>query len=54
LAIEKLNPIAERMRELMRDQAQIDAVLRDGAERADAIARPILREVQDTVGFLRP
>ncbi len=54
LAIEKLNPIAERMRELMQDQGQIDAVLRDGAERADAIARPILREVQDTVGFLRP
>ncbi len=54
LAIEKLNPIAERMRELMQDQGQIDAVLRDGAERANAIAQPILREVQDTVGFLRP
>ena len=54
LAIERLNPIAERMRHLMQDPAQIDAVLRDGAARADAIARPILREVQDTVGFLRP
>jgi tryptophanyl-tRNA synthetase len=54
LAIERLNPIAEKMRHLMQDPAQIDAVLRDGAERADAIARPILREVQDTVGFLRP
>ena len=54
LAIERLNPIAEKMRHLMQDPAQIDAVLREGAERADAIARPILREVQDTVGFLRP
>jgi len=54
LAIERLNPIAEKMRHLMQDPAQIDAVLREGAERADAIARPILREVQDTVGFLHP
>jgi hypothetical protein len=27
-------------------------VLRHGAERAEAIAEPILREVEDTVGFL--
>ncbi|MCX7353948.1 MAG: tryptophan--tRNA ligase [Alphaproteobacteria bacterium] len=54
LAIERLNPIAEKMRHLMQDPAQIDAILHEGAERADAIARPILREVQDTVGFLRP
>ncbi|MHB1216976.1 MAG: tryptophan--tRNA ligase [Alphaproteobacteria bacterium] len=54
LAIERLNPIAEKMRHLMRDPAEIDAVLRDGAARADAIARPILREVQNTVGFLHP
>jgi tryptophanyl-tRNA synthetase len=33
---------------------QVDAVLRDGAERARAIAEPILREAQELVGFLRP
>ena len=54
LAIERLNPIAEKMRHLMQDPSEIDAVLRDGAARADAIARPILREVHETVGFLRP
>jgi tryptophanyl-tRNA synthetase len=54
LAIERLNPIAEKMRHLMQDPSEIDTVLRDGAARADAIARPILREVQNTVGFLHP
>jgi tryptophanyl-tRNA synthetase len=42
------------MKRLMNDPAEIDAVLRDGAERARAIAAPILREVEDIVGFLRP
>jgi hypothetical protein len=28
-------------------------VLRQGAERAEAISEPILREVEDTIGFLR-
>ena len=32
----------------------IDAILRRGAERAAAIAMPILREVQDITGLLRP
>jgi len=32
----------------------VDGVLRDGAERARAIADPILRDVHDIVGFLRP
>jgi hypothetical protein len=29
-------------------------VLRHGAERARAVSTPILREVEDVVGFLRP
>lgn len=53
LALEKLSPIQERYRELLADKTQIDAVLADGAERARALAEPVLREVQDTVGFLR-
>jgi tryptophanyl-tRNA synthetase len=36
------------------DPAQIDAILADGAERAAAIALPILDEVRAAVGFLRP
>ena len=34
------------------DPAHVDAVLKDGAERAAAIAQPVLQEVYETVGFL--
>jgi tryptophanyl-tRNA synthetase len=42
------------MRRLLKDPAEIDGILRSGAERAQAIAAPNLREIQDLVGFLRP
>ena len=54
LAVAVLGPINTEMKRLMGDTAHIDAVLRSGAERADAIARPILAEVYDIVGFLKP
>ena len=54
LAVAVLGPINAEMKRLMADPAHIDAVLRSGAERADAIARPILAEVYDIVGFLKP
>lgn len=54
LAVEKLSAINARMRELMADPGEIDRILRFGAERARAIADPILEEVYDLVGFLRP
>ena len=53
LAVESLAPIAAAMRELSGDHAHIDAVLADGAERAAAIAGPILREAYEVVGLLR-
>jgi tryptophanyl-tRNA synthetase len=46
--------ITDKMRRLLADPGHIDGVLRRGAERAAAIALPVLREVQDTVGLLRP
>jgi tryptophanyl-tRNA synthetase len=52
LAVEKLSPIAGEMRRLLADPASIDAVLGDGAERAAAIADPILRQTKDIVGLL--
>ncbi len=53
LAVEKLGPMQDEMRRLMEDRAHVDAVLADGAERARAIAEPILAEVHDIIGFLR-
>ncbi len=54
VAVAKLSPISAEMQRYMDDPAQVDAILREGAERADAIAQPILDEVKDVVGFLRP
>jgi tryptophanyl-tRNA synthetase len=53
LAVEKLAPIASEMRRLKADPAHIDGVLADGAERARAIARPVMDAVKDVVGLLR-
>ncbi|MCB2052680.1 MAG: tryptophan--tRNA ligase [Geminicoccaceae bacterium] len=54
LMVDKLAPITAEMRRLMDDPGHIDAVLREGAARADAIAAPVLEEVYAEVGFLRP
>jgi tryptophanyl-tRNA synthetase len=54
LVVTKLSPISARMNELLRDPAEIDRLLARGAERAAAIAAPILAEVYDIVGFLKP
>jgi tryptophanyl-tRNA synthetase len=54
LAVAKLGPIGSEMQRLMKDPGHVDAVLRDGAQKARAIAAPILAEVYRTVGFLKP
>ena len=53
LAVSKLSPITGEMTRLMQDPAEIDRILGDGAERADAIARPIVDEVYEIVGMIR-
>ncbi|WP_430911854.1 tryptophan--tRNA ligase [Methylobacterium sp. sgz302541] len=53
LAVESLAPLGAEMKRLVADPAHIDAILADGAERADAIARPTLDAVKDIVGFVR-
>ena len=54
LAVAKLGPVGAEMQRLMKDPGHVDAVLRNGAERARALAEPILAEVYRTVGFLKP
>jgi tryptophanyl-tRNA synthetase len=53
LAVTSLAPIAVEMRRLTADPGHIDAVLADGAERAEAIAAQTLDAVKDIVGFVR-
>ncbi len=54
LAVAVLGPIGSEMKRLCADPQVVDEVLRAGAERAHAIADPVLKEVYDVVGFLRP
>ena len=53
LAVAKLAPISEEMSRLMDDPAEIDRILADGADRARAIAAPILARTCEIVGLLR-
>lgn len=52
LAVAKLSPLNAEMRRLMQDVAEIDRILGDGADRADAIAAPIVAKTRDIVGMV--
>jgi len=54
VATATLGRIGGEMKRLNSDPAYIDSVLRRGTERAQAIAGPILKEVEDITGLLRP
>jgi len=51
LVVARLGPVSAAMRGFLADPAQIDRVLADGAERARAIADPIVAETKKIVGF---
>jgi tryptophanyl-tRNA synthetase len=53
LAVAHLAPITTRMSELMADPGEIDRILGDGADRAAALAAPILARTYDIVGLVR-
>ena len=52
LLVEKLTPIASETSRLLSDQGALIDLLRLGAERAAAIADPIVREAERLVGFV--
>jgi len=52
LAVSVLAPVGDAMRRLMADPAEIDRVLKIGAEKARAVADPIVEETKRKVGFL--
>ncbi|TGQ06634.1 tryptophan--tRNA ligase [Mesorhizobium sp. M2E.F.Ca.ET.219.01.1.1] len=53
LAVEKLAPIAAEMRRIEGDRAYVDAVLKDGGDRARAIAEGTMKTVRDIIGLLQ-
>ena len=54
VAVGRLAPITAEMNRLLADPAEIDRILRRGAERAGAIAATTMVEIHDLVGLLRP
>jgi tryptophanyl-tRNA synthetase len=52
LLVDRLSPIAAETRRLLGDEASLLQVLRSGAERAAAVADPIVAEAERLVGFV--
>ena len=51
-AVEALRPVQERYAELRADRGALEAVLKEGRERADAVASDSLDRVRQALGFL--
>ena len=49
--VELLGPVRERYAELRPDEAALEAILEAGAEKARAIAEPVLEDVRRVMGF---
>ncbi|MBI2255892.1 MAG: tryptophan--tRNA ligase [Proteobacteria bacterium] len=52
LAVSVLGPIGAEMKRLLSNPGEVDAVLKAGAEKARAISEPILKDIENAVGFL--
>lgn len=52
--VEELRPLRERHAELVADPGYVDGVLREGAERARALARPTVDAAYRAIGLLPP
>ncbi|HEY9761908.1 MAG TPA: tryptophan--tRNA ligase [Trichocoleus sp.] len=53
-AVAALEPIQQKYQELMADRTYLESVLRQGNERARAIASQTLTKVKDALGYSRP
>ena len=53
LAVEKLGPVGAEMKKIQADHAYLDAVLKDGADRARVLAATTMTAVKDILGFVR-
>ena len=51
VAVQALVPIGQRMRQLLTDPAELDRLLTKGADRARAVADPVVAETKKIVGF---
>ena len=50
--VEVIGPLRDRAQALLQERSELDRILRDGAERAQAQAEPLLAKVKKKVGFI--
>ncbi len=50
--VERLRPVREQVGTLLQDPAQLEALMKEGAERARAVAQPTLMAAKRAVGYL--
>ncbi|ESQ80879.1 tryptophan--tRNA ligase [Asticcacaulis sp. YBE204] len=51
VVVDKMAPISERLRALLADTAEIDRVLTIGAERANEVSAPVVKDVKKIIGL---
>lgn len=51
--IEELSPIQEKVKDLMNNKKELEAIYREGAEKASYIANKTLRKMQKKIGFIQ-
>ena len=51
MVVEGLSPIRNRTLELLDNPKELDALLEAGAEKARAVARPVLRDAASRMGL---
>ena len=54
VTIEALKPIREQYQEIMNNKGDLDSVLREGRQKAEAVANQTLAKVKDALGYLPP
>ncbi len=51
VVVSAMAPVSERMRAYLKDPAEIDRILARGAEQAEAVAEPVVRETKRLIGL---
>ena len=54
IAVDKIMPISKEMKKLMNENSYLDSVMKDGKEKAIAVAEPVLSSVYEIIGCLKP
>lgn len=53
VAVDHLAPITQRMNDLLADPTEIDKILKEGGQKANDLAQPVLKETMNLMGFLK-